>query len=152
MSLPNIRHVFYLVHDLARQLRRWQEKVSREQGLNQPQLRAMAQLCDRDGISQTELAGLIESDPMTVGGVVERLEARGLVRRAIHPTDSRAKIVLITEAARALVAEVRAKATRYEPQILEGISADELQTALSVLERISANLDKHKFVFEESLK
>ena len=100
MLLPNIRQFFYLVHDLARQLRRWQERVSHEQGLTLPQLRTMAQLTHRDGISQTELANLIESDPMTVSGVVERLEARGLVRREAHPTDSRVKIVMITEQAK----------------------------------------------------
>ena len=148
MARPEVRRFFFLAYDLARQLRRWQEKISRDEGLTLPQIRALGQLSHRDGITQTELANLIESDPMTVGGVVERLEARGLVTRCAHPTDSRAKMVAITDEARVLVETFRAKAAKFEPAILEGISDDELATALSVIERLSGNLNKNSHVFE----
>lgn len=150
MMRPDIRFFLYQVYDLARHIRRWQEKISREEGFTLPQFRAMAQLCKHDGVNQTELATMIESDPMTVGGIIERLEARELVTRAPHPTDSRAKVVFATESARALVDEVRAKGAKYEPLILEGISADEMMLALSVIERVNANLSKYSHVFEES--
>ena len=149
MKKSRMVNFFYLIHDLTRQMRRWQEKVSQEFGLTMPQLRAIAQLCDQDGVSQTELAQMIDSDPMTVSGVVERLEAKGLVRRAPHPSDSRAKIVLVTDKARIFVDQLRARRQKYEPFVFEGISADEMHTTLSVLQRVSANVSQPFFEFEE---
>ena len=60
-----------------------------------------------DRVSQVSLASLCETDPMTISGVVERLEAKGLIQREADPDDSRAKIVFITDKARALVNEMK---------------------------------------------
>lgn len=142
MQDSRIGKLFYLLHDLWRQTRRWQEIISRKKGLTMPQFRALAQLCNADGVSQAELAGMIDSDPMTTSGVVERLETHGLVRREQHPTDSRAKVVFVTEKARTLVDEVRGKALKREAEVFEGVSDADLATTVAVLERISANLAK----------
>jgi len=142
MNNSRIGQVFYLIYDLSRQMRRWQEHVSREKGLTMPQLRAVAQLAKTDGISQAELAGLIESDPMTISGVIERLEAKGFVRREPDPTDNRAKRVFVTDEARDLVTEIRAKANKYEPELFEGISDADLAATITVLEHLSANITK----------
>ncbi len=152
MEQSQIRFFIYRVHDLARLVRRWQEKISEEEGLTMPQLRTIAQLCKHDGISQAELAGLIESDPMTMSGILERLEAKGMVRRGVHPTDSRVKTVQVTDEARTVLKTVRDKGMAYEPQVFKNISAEEIKTTFSVLERIDANLMEAYAHYEESRK
>ena len=140
MHDTRIGQLFYLVHDLWRQTRRWQDVISNEKGLTSPQFRVMAQLTKCNGQSQSELANNTETDPMTMSGILERLEAKGFVSRAPHPSDSRAKIVYVTDEARAIVNEVRANAMTREPELFEGISDADFQTTLAVLARVSANV------------
>ena len=122
-----IGRMLYVVHDLWRHTRRWQDQASSERGLTIPQFRAIANLCSTDGIKQSELAERTDTDPMTVSGIIERLEAKGYVRREPDPNDSRAKLVFVTDVGRELVTEVRAQAVAREPLIFEGISDAEYE-------------------------
>ena len=135
-----IGRMLYAVHDLWRHARRWQDTASRERGLTIPQLRAIATLTDCDGIKQSELGERTDTDPMTVSGILERMEAKGYIRRAPDPNDSRAKLAFVTDSGRELISEVRAQALTRESAIFEGISDAELETAIAVLRRISGNL------------
>jgi DNA-binding MarR family transcriptional regulator len=116
-----------------------------------PQWRVLAQLSIDDGLSQVALAGRIETDPMTVSGLIERLEAKGLVVRVADPTDSRAKIVLITDKARAMVAKMKKLAENLYAVAFEGISEAERENALKVLQQMSANLSKERTPGKEEL-
>src|SRR3569623_3411 len=104
---PECKHFGYVIHDVARLLKRHFDAESQRHDLTLPQWRVIAQLSHADGVSQVALAGLIETDPMTVSGVVERLATKGLVIRVADPDDSRAKIVKITDKARAMVSEMK---------------------------------------------
>ncbi|MFJ1704790.1 MarR family winged helix-turn-helix transcriptional regulator [Kitasatospora sp. NPDC088346] len=55
------------------------------------------------------LADLLACDASNVTGIVDRLEARDLVRREADPTDRRVKLVLLTDAGRRTVEEIRAE-------------------------------------------
>lgn len=58
---------------------------------------------DAEGpVSQRELAGHAATDPMMTSQVLRALEQRGLVRRAAHPTDGRARSLTTTGRGRAL--------------------------------------------------
>ena len=138
------KHFGYVIHDVARLLRRHFDAEAQRHDLTLPQWRVIAQLSYADGLSQVALAGLIETDPMTVSGVVERLESKGLVLRAADPGDSRAKIVMITDKARALVNEMKLLAQDVYAEAFEGISEDDRAIALRVLNQMSANLSKQR--------
>ena len=58
-----------------------------------------------DGISQRDLAGLLGLDPSQVVLLVDELAESGLVERRQSETDRRTKLVVATEAGRALRAE-----------------------------------------------
>jgi len=130
----------YLIHDVARLLRRRFDAEAQRNDFTMPQWRAIAQLAHEDGITQTALAGLMESDPMTVGGIIERLDAKGMVIRETDPNDSRAKIVKITEKARALVGAMRLMAESIYADAFQDISDADRETTLRVLTRVSENL------------
>jgi len=145
------KHFGYLIHDVARQLRRHFDTEAQRHDLTLPQWRVIGQLAMTDGVSQVSLAGLCETDPMTISGVVERLEAKGLVERQPDPDDSRAKIVLITDKARELVAEMKLLADEVYSSAFDGITDADRATTLRVLNQMSANLSKQRAPGKEEL-
>jgi MarR family transcriptional regulator, transcriptional regulator for hemolysin len=145
------KHFGYVIHDLAKKMKRCFDGEAQAHGLTLPQWRVIGQLSLNDGLSQSALAGLIEADPMTVSGLVDRLESKGLVERTSDPNDSRAKIVLITDRARAMVVEMRKVAEQVYAHAFDGIAPDERETALKVLQQMSANLDKERSLAKEEV-
>jgi DNA-binding MarR family transcriptional regulator len=141
----------YMIHDLARLLRRRFDASAQHYGLTLPQWRVIGQLSKHDGISQVALAGLTDTDPMTVSGLVERLEAKGLVVRVTDPTDSRAKIVKITDKALAMVSEMKRLADEVYAQVFDGVSDADRETAIKVLQQMSANLSRQRVPGKEEL-
>ncbi|HVX82284.1 MAG TPA: MarR family winged helix-turn-helix transcriptional regulator [Devosiaceae bacterium] len=145
------KHFGYVIHDVARQLRRHFDAEAQRHELTMPQWRVIAQLSLADGVSQVALSSLCETDPMTISGVVERLEAKGLVERQPDPADSRAKIVLITPKARAVVAKMKLLADEVYSTAFQGISDADRETTLRVLNQMSANLSGQRTTSKEEL-
>src|SRR4051812_47204216 len=85
------RNVGFLVHEVARLFRRRFEDEARAHGVTLPQWRALVEIYKNDGVSQVSLAGSVDTDPMTMSGILDRLEKRGLIERYADPNDSRAK-------------------------------------------------------------
>ena len=57
-------------------------------GANSANPRLLARLARQPGLSQNEMAAICEVEPITVGRLVDRLEARGLVERRPDPAES----------------------------------------------------------------
>ncbi|MDR3474532.1 MAG: MarR family transcriptional regulator [Devosia sp.] len=149
--LDKRKHFGYLIHDVARQLRRHFDAAAQRHDLTLPQWRVIGQLSNADGVSQVALAGLCETDPMTIGGVIERLESKGLVQRVTDPDDSRAKIVRITDKARAVVTQMKALADEVYTEAFEGVGDADKATALRVLNQMSDNLSRQRAPGKEEL-
>ena len=130
----------YLIHDVARLLKRRFAENTREYGLTMPQWRVLAQLKHAGELSQVTLANLVESDPMTVSRMIERLEGTGLVNRISDPQDSRAKLVRLTDAARDLFEEIKPSGLAVYEEALKGLSAAERKALFAALKRIQANM------------
>jgi DNA-binding MarR family transcriptional regulator len=85
--------------------------------------------------TQARLAEQAGTDPMMTSQVLRRLEARGLVERALDPTDTRARQLRLTPAGGALVAralaDVEAADERYFATL--GRERDEFLHALAAL-------------------
>lgn len=101
------------------------------------QFAALATLRDRPDVDQATLAGLIAHDRTTIGGVLDRLQAKGLIDRRPHPTDRRARQVRLTEAGAALLAAVLPAVGALQDDILRGLSADERATFVRLAARLA---------------
>jgi MarR family transcriptional regulator for hemolysin len=145
------KHIGYIIHDVAKQLRRHFDTEAQRHDLTLPQWRVIGQLAMTDRVSQVSLASLCETDPMTISGVVERLEAKGLIQREADPDDSRAKIVFITDKARALVNEMKLLAEDVYAEAFKDISEGDRATTLRVLTEMSANLSRQRAPGKEEL-
>jgi DNA-binding MarR family transcriptional regulator len=78
-----------LINDLARFIRTEADKRARLHGMTRAQWIILARLQRTPGMSQRELAEILEVEPITVGRLVDRLEARELVERRPDPDDRR---------------------------------------------------------------
>ena len=69
-------------------------------------------------IDQRTLARLIGFDTSTIAGVIDRLEARGLLRRQATPADRRVRLLVLTEEGRAMLGKVVPGMQRAQERML----------------------------------
>ena len=78
----------------------------------------------------------------TIVGLVQRLETNGFVKTETDPQDRRNKIVTTTEAAEQFKKELIKNRTKSNKMMLEGISAEDMETAVRVLNRMLENINE----------
>jgi DNA-binding MarR family transcriptional regulator len=99
------------------------------------QAKALHELNVEPPISMRELAERLKSDPSNVTGLIDRLEARGLVERRPDPNDRRIKGLALTSSG----AKIRERlfARLYAaPRSLAELSERDQRTLKDVLQRI----------------
>ncbi|GCL62455.1 MarR family transcriptional regulator [Rubrivivax pictus] len=104
------------------------------------QFAALDAIVQQPGIDQASLAATISFDRATIGGVVDRLEAKGLVQRLVSPDDRRARLLHATPAGLAQLAAVRPTVEALQAQILAPLT-DAEQAAFAALARKALGLD-----------
>jgi len=89
------------------------------------QFAALSGVSSYPGIDQAGLAGLIAYDRATIGGVIDRLEAKGLVLRSVSKRDRRFRKLTLTEAGARALAVVGPVVAKLQDEILTGLTAEE---------------------------
>ena len=87
------------------------------------------------GVDQATLAGLIAYDRVTIGGVVDRLEAKGLVTRTVNKNDRRSRVLKLTPSGRALLSETGNVVRQTQADILQGLNEREAATFIKLLQK-----------------
>lgn len=121
---------FLILNDFHALLKRFRMPVT--------EWRTLAALASGRGLTVGQLARITLSKQPTLSRQVDRLEARGLVRRASAPQDLRQSLVTITEAGRRRVAPVLATARRHEARVLEGMPVRDVATLKRLLKSFIA--------------
>ncbi len=101
------------------------------------QFAALCMLEENPGIEQATLAGLVAIDRATIGGVVARLESRGLLERSVSRTDRRARVLTLTDRGAALLRDVRPVVRRAQEVMLKQLDADERDTLVALLCKVT---------------
>ena len=135
------KSIGFLVHEVARLFRRRFEDEARTHNVTLPQWRALIEIHKNEGISQVSLAGCIDTDPMTMSGILDRLEKRGLVERYPDPNDSRAKLARLTDEGSALVRTARQLGRELYENALAGLNQAERDRLSAGLILIRNNLN-----------
>lgn len=139
----------YLIHEVARLMKRRFEEEARIHGITLPQWRVLGQIALNEGITQVALAAATDADPMTVSGVLDRLEKRGLIDRYADPTDSRAKLARLTAEGEEIFNTARAVGLQMYEAALVGVTPEERQTVISALTKMRDNLTGQAAELEE---
>ncbi|GAA3099528.1 MarR family transcriptional regulator [Pseudonocardia yunnanensis] len=87
--------------------------------------------------TQSELAAAVGRDKTRLIPILDRLEARGLLRRTPDPADRRNRVVALTEEGRELVRSCRAGIRGVEAEVLAVIDPDERAVFVAVLDRLT---------------
>ncbi|WP_266180707.1 MarR family winged helix-turn-helix transcriptional regulator [Dyella humicola] len=130
----------YLLNDVTLLFRKHFDRRAVKFGLTRAQWRATKMLYHREGLRQTELADLLEMEPIAVGRVIDRLQAAGFVERRPDPKDRRAWRLYVTDQARGVIADMELIAQGLRKDATIGIDVAELEQAMGVLNRIKENL------------
>lgn len=107
------------------------------------QFAALDAVHSNPGLDQAGIAALIAYDRATIGGVVDRLEQKGLVTRSISKRDRRAREVALSVMGHHVYENVLPIIVRLQGEILGGLTVDEqmqfLRLAAKVLRTASGS-------------
>jgi DNA-binding MarR family transcriptional regulator len=134
------RNFGFLLNDVARLLRTVYDRRIRELGLTRAQWWVLTHLFRADGITQTELAEVLEIEKPTLGRLLDRLEAKGWVRRAHDERDRRIWRVRLTKEVEPALRTMRRIAAELRRDALSGLSAAERERFVDSLLSIKSNL------------
>jgi len=105
-----------------------------------PQFDVLNQLeRERDGLTFVELSRRLLVTAGNLTGIVDRLHAEGLVRRAVHPDDRRAFRLTLTAKGRRLVRRAQGRHHRALTALLAEVPGRELRTLRRLLDRLRAS-------------
>lgn len=129
--------------EVARAWRNRLDERLRPLGLSQAQWLVLLHLSrSEDGLMQKELAERVGIEGPTLVRQLDRMADAGWIERRDHPADRRAKIVVLTPKAESITRRIDTVVRKLREELLTGITADELATALSVLQRIRDAMDR----------
>jgi len=130
----------FLIHDVSRLRRNVFDQLMRPLGVTRSQWWVLAHLSRKDGMMQTELAALLDVGKVTLGGLVDRLEAGGWVERRAHPEDRRVKHVFLTPQSHRLLQQMQEVEQSHNRSILKGFSPTDRKLLIDLLTRAKRNL------------
>ncbi len=136
------RNFGFLLNDVARLLRTAYDRRIRKLGLTRAQWWVLTHLYRGDGVSQTELAETLEIEKATLGRLLDRLQAKGWVRREHDARDRRMWRVHLTDEVAPALRTMRVLAADLRRDALTGIRADERERFVDTLLAIKANLSR----------
>ena len=134
------RDVLILIGDAARLIRTEADRRARRLELTRAQWVILARVERTPGLSQRELAELLEVEPITVGRLVDRLEARGLVERRPVPGDRRVWRLHLCPAAIPVLEELELEKTELAELALAGLDPALRESLVTALAHVKQNM------------
>lgn len=103
------------------------------------QYAALEAIHDHPGVDQKFVAQVIGYDRATIGGVIERLEKKGWVRRVVSEQDRRARQLSLTAKGRSVCLALRPVVLDLQKDILVPLSEDEQAQLVRLAQRVVWN-------------
>jgi DNA-binding MarR family transcriptional regulator len=97
------------------------------------QYAALVAIRENPGIDATRLSALVAFDRSTLGNVLERLEAKGVVRRRAGKEDRRVKALALTQVGQELLTAVEPAVERAQARILSPLAPADQATLMALL-------------------
>lgn len=132
--------LLFLLHDTARQMRLEADRRARAHGMTRAQWVILLRLDRQPGLSQKELAEILEVEPITVARMIDRLEERSMVERRDDPADRRIWRLHLRPAARPVLDDMAGERADMLAMVSQGIDRATLDTVAAGLARMKANL------------
>jgi DNA-binding MarR family transcriptional regulator len=134
------RQFGFLVKDVSRLWVRHFEQRAVQLGMSLTQCKVLVFLSRNEGATQARLAELSDTDPMTLVRVLDRMERDDWIERRQDPQDRRAHRLHLRPASEPILAEITRIVEKARNEALAGISADEREQMMKLLEKVHSNL------------
>ena len=121
------------ISDVARLLRTHTDQRARLMGMTRAQWAVLLRLERNEGLIQTDLAGVLDIQPITLTRLVDRLCKNGLVERRTDPNDRRARFLFLTPAAKRMIDTIVSQNEALAGTVLEGLDPAARDALLSQL-------------------
>lgn len=131
----------YCDHQMQKRLTR----RLRQYDVSPMQCRTIIFLHEAQGeVNQKALEGHLMVKPSTVNGIVDRLEAKGMVRRTASQRDGRCRLLALTEEGRQFYDTFTAVQEEATAWLERGFTPEEKELMLSLLMRVARNLSEEE--------
>jgi DNA-binding MarR family transcriptional regulator len=134
------QHLGFLLHDVARLMRRDFNRRAQHLGLTQAQWRALVFLARNEGCNQVALADMLEVQPITLARLLDRLQSAGFIERQPDPADRRAFRLYLTDKAQPVLAKIWEFGAQTREETMAGLSRPTRETLANALVSMRANL------------
>ncbi len=101
------------------------------------QFAALEAIDAQPGLDQASLSDAIAYDRATIGGVVERMAAKGWITRSVCARDRRARVLHLSPEGRALLEQLRPIVMDVQDDIIAALSADEREAFLTLARKVA---------------
>ena len=129
-----------LIHDVARLLRVLYDRQMASIGLTRSQWWLLTYLYFKDGITQSELAFLMDMEKAPLSRLLDRMELKGWVERKSESKDRRIKNIYLSEKIKPLIHSMRDKAATYRKDSLSTLNNEDLNKLRDLLQILKKDL------------
>jgi MarR family transcriptional regulator for hemolysin len=139
-AVPQNRELAFMLNDVARLLRTHADQKAAQFGMTRAQWAVLVRLDRCQGLKQSELAEMLDLQPITLTRLLDRLCDNGLIERRADPEDRRAKRLYLTAAARPLLERLTDLVEELMGGALAGLAQDDVALIVSKLAVMKENL------------
>jgi MarR family transcriptional regulator, transcriptional regulator for hemolysin len=139
-AIPVSREIAVNIMDVARMLRTYADQRARQFGISRAQWVVLIRLDRSEGLKQSELAEILDLQPISLTRLLDRLAENGLIERRPDPNDRRANRLYLTPAARPLIGQLAALGSDMMDEVLAGLDGKAHERLLSDLLLMKDNL------------
>ena len=126
--------------DVARLLKTYADQRARQFGISRAQWAVLIRIERTEGLKQSELAELLDLQPISLTRLLDRLADNGLIERRADPNDRRANRLYLKPAAKPLLEQLAALGTDMMGTVLKGLDEATIERMLKELGRVKSNL------------
>ena len=134
------REFAFMINDVARMLRTYADYKGAQFGVTRAQWAVLVRLDRFEGLKQSELAEMLDLQPITLTRLLDRLCENGLIERRADPNDRRAKRLFLTPAARPLLEQLGILSEETMAAALCGVSRESVESIVAQLAVVKENL------------
>ncbi len=136
---PN-REFAFILNDVARLLRTFANYKAAQFGMTRAQWAVLVRLDRCEGLKQSELAEMLDLQPITLTRLLDKLSDSNLIERRPDPADRRAKRLFLTPAARPLLERLATLGEEMMASALAGVEPESVEQMVARLAVVKENL------------
>ena len=134
------REFAFTLNDVARMLRTYADHRAAQFGITRAQWVVLVRLDRSEGLKQSELAEVLDLQPITLTRLLDKLCECGLIERRPDPVDRRAKRLFLTPAARPLLEKLGDLGEELMATALTGVEREAVERMVAQLSIVKENL------------